>query len=614
MKVYKKQSNRSLILSKQEALNSLKKEIQPVDTCYYLCDDYLSLEKIRKVLSDKYEILLPGKIFHDVVDEMKEDFLMLCYSIASKNRLETYWDTHLASRNSASFPLLKYLAYFCCAKRFLSSQTSRIIFICDSLVLAKMMKEEAEKRGFSCEIRFSALEQKGLIAIYTYLLLRAGYFLFSSILKWLYARILKSKRLMPNPKEETYILRSWITAGCLDGRDNYKDRNFGILPDYLKKQGKNVWILPMFFNMDRSIFSQMRLMAKNETNFLFPEQYLSVLDILRVLRDGIKTVRLNLNGINFQGTDVDLLVRQVHLKTCLSPHLLSLNMVKYVMRNLSRKAIKFNKVIYPMENNPPEKSFILAVRRYYPGVKVLGFQHSVWFKEQLGMFLSQHEISCHPLPDKIICSGKRYLDILRQAGFPGNIIELGCNLRYTAVNKSLPIERTDEAEAANKLLIILNFSTDQNMELLEKVGLALKELKGLKIYIKSHPLSPAKKLSEFLEYIEFPRYDWATGTIQELVARVNAVIMTAGSVSNLETMGMGVPLLRVSLGSNFDFDPLWDEYPFSPFISSTAEIRYCVEKALHMDSTERERLEVFGKKMVEDYFEPTTTEYLKSFL
>ena len=603
-----------LIYSKQKALINLKRDISPEDTCYYLCDDYLTYLKIGNTLSNKYKILLPEKIFHDVIEEIKEEFLLFCHLIGNNNEPDIYWDTHLASRNSSSIPLLKYLVYFYCAQRFLLSRTSRIIFICDSVVLANMIQKKAEEKGFSCEIRFSALDQKGFIKIYAYLLMKAGYFLLSNILEWLYAKTLKNKRLMPNSEDEAYILRSWITAGCLDGLDNYKDRNFGILPDYLKNQGKNIWILPMFFNLDRSIFSQMRLMARNETNFLFPQQYLSFLDILKALRDGIKTVRLNLNGIKFRGTDVSLLVRQVHLKTCIEPSLLSLNMVKYVMRNLSRKAIKLNKVIYPIENNPPEKSFILAVRKYYPDVKVLGFQHTVWLKEQLAMFLSQHEISCHPLPDKIICSGKRYLDILKQAGFPGNIIELGCNLRYTAVNQDLPIESTDEAEAANRILIILNFSTDQNMELLDKVRLVLKELKEVRIYIKSHPLSPAKELIEFLEYIEFPRYDWAIGTIQELFARVNAVIMTAGSVSNLETIGMGVPLLRVSLGSNFDFDPLWDEYPFFTISSSIVELKHSVEKAFTMNNHERKSLRAFGRKMVEDYFEPTTTEYLRSFL
>mgnify|MGYP000114231754 CR=1 FL=1 len=33
----------------------------------------------------------------------------------------------------------------------------------------------------------------------------------------------------------------------------FKDRNFGELPDWLKSKGYEIMILPMFFNLDKSI-------------------------------------------------------------------------------------------------------------------------------------------------------------------------------------------------------------------------------------------------------------------------------------------------------------------------------------------------------------------------
>ena len=88
----------------------------------------------------------------------------------------------------------------------------------------------------------------------------------------------------------------------------------------------------------------------------------------------------------------------------------------------------------PLENNPPEKPFILAVREHYPHARLIGFQHTAWLKEQMGIVLLPEELPYHPLPEKIVCSGRRYLDILKSAGFPPDLLVPGPNLRYADVN------------------------------------------------------------------------------------------------------------------------------------------------------------------------------------
>jgi len=121
-------------------------------------------------------------------------------------------------------------------------------------------------------------------------------------------------------------------------------------------------------------------------------------------------------------------------------------------------------------------------------------------------------------------------------------------------------------------------------------------------------------LKQFLGHIGFPEFEWATGSVPDEVVQSDAVLMTGASVSNLETMITGVPLLRVSLGSNFDFDCLWEEYPFAPFLSSADEIRHYLLKAFSLTEEEKGNLEAFGKKIAADYFEPPTPDNMKVFL
>jgi hypothetical protein len=190
----------------------------------------------------------------------------------------------------------------------------------------------------------------------------------------------------------------------------------------------------------------------------------------------------------------------------------------------------------------------------------------------------------------------------------------GPNLRYTAVNQFVGTSNPNGGGHPRTLLIILNYDTNQNMELLEKAGQALKSPGDLHVLIKAHPTTDVQQMSGFLQDIPFPPYEWASGTVMEQLARVHAVLMTGGSVSSMETIAAGVPLVRVSLENNFDFDCFWDEYPFSPFVSSPEEIRKRVDEALRMGPNERRRLIAFGQEMVENYFEPVTPERMQVFL
>lgn len=604
-----------VIISKNRILRGLPDGSFRGSECYYLSDDYANYLKIRQKFVDELNIHLLDRKFHEVIDEISTKFLSFSHHINQKNQSYAFWGTHLASRSSAAIHLLKYLVYFYCAKRILDqTDYSRIVFICDSLALAKLIQKAAKQKRIYCELKLTIPENMQPVEIRFRLVAKVLYFLLFGMTQWIYSRLLKNKRMTENAGKEIYILRSWITVGSLDKQGNYRDRNFGILPDYLAEHGKDVWILPLYFNLDRNIFTQMKLMSQSGHQFLFPEQYISLFDVLKTLRDGVQSLFLDLKGCEFEGDNVGSLIREMHWSLSLQPFLLSFNSIKYLMEKLVKRKILIARFLYPIENNAPEKPFILGARKYYPQSRIIGFQHTVWFKEQLGVFLLPEELTYHPLPDQVICSGRRYPDILKKTGFPANIVLPGPNLRYTAVNQNLKTNQSNDTGSARKILIILNYEKNHNLELLEKTSSALSQLDNVEIYIKAHPTTSVKLIEDFLKDINFPVYKWAVGTVQDWLVQVNAVIMTGGSVSNLETMATGVPLIRVSLENNFDFDCLWDEYPFAPFTSSVEEICHYLKKALIMDAEERKMLIGFGKEIVQNYFEPVTAENLKIFL
>ena len=603
-----------LIVAKDRVLRNLPDDIGREDHCYYLCDDYAAFTHIRGRYADRITIRLLGDQFHETLEEISRDFLEYSHRINSRNRSCAFWGTHLASRNSGAFPLLKHVVYLCCAGRILDRACGqRIVFICDSPALSGLIRVEAERRALPCRVLSSPRGSLKRAETSLRLIAKGFYFLISGLLQLVYARTLPNRRFTDTPSGQRCVLRSWVTAGSVDGSGRYRDRNFGILPDYLAEQGKDVWTIPLYFSLDRNIFAQMKLMAATGHKILIPEQYLSLSDIWSTLRDGIRGLSPDLDGFTFQGRDIRSLVMEIHRSVCLHPSYLSYNSISYLLKKFAERRVRVDCFIYPVENNPPEKPFILAVREHYPHARLIGFQHTAWLKEQLGIVLLPEELSYHPLPGRIVCSGRRYLDILKTAGFPPDLLVPGPNLRYTEVNRFVGAGAPD-VTGPRKLLIILNYDANQNMELLEKAGQALKNPGDLRILIKAHPTTDVQGLSGFLQEIRFPRCEWASGTVMEQLAQVHAVLMTGGSVSSMETIAAGVPLVRVSLENNFDFDCLWDDGPVSPPASSAGDLRRHLDEALGAGSTERERLRQYGKTMVESYFEPVTAETLRVFL
>jgi surface carbohydrate biosynthesis protein (TIGR04326 family) len=603
-----------IFVSKNKMLQGRLDGLCQGDRCYYLCDDYAAFSAFKKKYAAHLDIHLLGHEFHDVNKEIAGRFLSFSHRINQRNASYAFWGTHLASRSSGTIPLLKHIVYFCCAKKILENADSRIVFICDSPALSKLIQTYVHARGMSCQIHRAAMDHLNPILIFIHLAIKAVFFLITSILRYFFSRLLRNRRIAKSSARERYFLLSWVTAGSLNKEGQYQDRNFGVLPNFLSEQGIDVWTIPLYFNLGQNIFAQMKRMSQSGYSFIFPEQYLSLLDILKSLRDGIKSLFLNLKGCDFDAHDVSGLVREIHRSTSLQPFLLSCMGIQYLLKYFSEQNTRIDRFIYPMENNPPEKPLLLAVRKYYPRSDILGFQHTVWLKEQLGVFLLPEELSYHPLPDRIICSGRKYPDILKITGFPPGRLVPGPNLRYTAVNKNLKTKQQSKTSGSRKILIILNYETNHSLELLEKTGAALRQLDQIEVYIKPHPTTPTRRIMEFLRNADFPAFAWADGSVQEWVLKSDAVVMTGGSVSNLETMATGVPLIRVSLENNFDFDCLWDEYPFAPFASSVEDIRFYLEKALQLNPEERERLIMFGNEIVRNYFEPVTPENLSVFL
>jgi hypothetical protein len=556
-------------------------------------------------------------MFDRTFQEIKKPFLSLMAAINKEHNSFAWWGGQVASRNSASTPLIRTITYLFCAEKILANGDKDIIFISDSRALSECISKTAvdkeyqvKKYSFHFEIILKNLRD------WPRYMLQAGYFFWRS---W-NGRRLAVKLLKPvvNKKQgviKKVVIRTWVTKGSFDKNGNFKNRNFGVLPKWLADKGYEVYILPMFFNLPLSIREIYSLIRNQSQKFLIPDSYLKLSDYFETFINSLKVLLTRIGNARINSVDITPIFNESIKEAGLAPELSILNLSSLMLKRLKERGFETGAFYYPFENNPPEKQFILACRKYFPQAKIIGFQHTVSFPNQLAYHLLEGEYAYTPLPDKLVCSGQKYLQLYKKAGFPENILFLGANLRfediYTGSGKNEPNSKV------KNILVILPGLPDYYaaFELLHKVNEALKGQECYKVYIRNHPVLSKDTIIKFCSRIHMAGFKFCDeGAIQDWLPEMYAVLSIGTSITALEAAVMSVPVLHIIPDNTVFFDPLnFPDYPVSP-ATTPLEIKKQLELIGELKYNNNIIFNQIARQIMEQYFIKPADENLKEFL
>ena len=575
---------RVTIIPKKKAIPELSRLSGKGFQCYFLCEDRAFLVKLRKAFDGKIQIHALEGMFDRVLQDKRPQIIRALARLNKDQSSYAWWGSQIASRSSSATPLIANIVYFMCAKNILVEHeklkdSSRedavndgVIFITESRALNVCIEKEAKEHN--CDF-----ENKDHLQLIFMRMARQLRYWAQTIyfFKLVYQdRIAINKYFNPLPSKRSeekkrVVIRSWVTMGNFDSSEKFSDRNFGQLPEWLSTKGYEVWTLPIFFNISMQTDTLYKLLKKQDMPFLFPVQYLKFSDYVDVIRQAYELGNKRVGRVDIDGLDVSPIVQEV-LSQGLYVYLLFYNLCGPMLKRLKNEHYEIDGFYYPFESNPPEKQFILSCREHFPNAKIIGFQHTTFFLNQLAYSLDAQELDVHPLPDRIICSGPIYVELYKNAGFPEEMLVEGCNLRYHAVHKK--IQQNDVPVKEEKLLLLpLTFSYELAFDVIEKVQQAVSGKEEFRICIRNHPLLSRQKLKSFIKEIGLKEFDFAdTGGIQEWFSRCFAMITTGGSITTVEAAAAGLPVIRVIADNTFHLDAfVWPDYPLEP-VTSAEEI------------------------------------------
>lgn len=614
-----------ILIPSSRARSLIPKVAQGKSACYYLVNDPQHYDDLRQELKSVILIRNLGGLFHETFQEIKESYGEAVFYLTKKYDSVAWWGGQLASKNNAAAPLpLLHIVYLFCVKKILAkaSGEGEVILVLNSRALAKCITQEAFSLGVSvCAYRSIFNEWKYVLRQW----LSYGANLFHFLGMAIKSRI--CARLLPLPAREKVppsclraVIRSWVTKGVFDKDNNFHDRNFGPLPDWLRGQQYEVWTLPMPYNLPESVYKVYKRMKVSGKIFILPEQFLRFSDYIKVLLNHYHLARRRFECITIEGMEVTALFDEAVRQQEFNWEAMFLNLVYPMLQRLRERGYDFDAFYYPLENNLAEKPFILGIREFFPQAKIIGFQHTGVCSELLSYQLLGDGQSTPPLPDRIICSGPRYLSIYREAGFPASRLMLGSNLRFGDVFRPDTDEAVEHRRGFSRTepkIILLPLPYGQNLafEILANLWEALGDAAMYSLYIRQHPLLPKKSILQFLEHLRVENYKFADqGILQDWLPRAFALVSGGSSVTVLEAAANGVPVLRLVPANTFSLDPFAGfEYPLSP-VSLLGDMRQQLQQIENILESDPLAFKRIGEKVLAAYFTKPDQENLKIFL
>jgi len=564
------------------------------------------LDLLNELKNSSSEIVEIEDKFHYYLNKYKDSILDLYSKISNENNPIVWASGQVASKSTTASNIVRNIIYFFFIKDYLDKCNDNVLICCNNYELMHFIIAYYKKKGINIEKKVSIIKSTGYKVKN---IIKPVYAIVRFLLLFLVSRLfyLESKSILSILTEKDNVLiRSWQTRATFENKD-YSDRNFGVLIEELKKKKYSVSIIPMIFNPGVNFYKQCKHFYSLDENFLLPTNicdfrsyfFIIYTEIIRFL---IKFEDLFLEDINFK-----YFFKIENRNNSFPMGLMILNLIYPAMQILNKKNIKFEKFIYPFESNAPEKMFILGKEKYYSSVEILGYQHTILISDQLSLtcMKSNKEI----LPDKIITSGNECIKIFKELQFPKNMLDIGPSLRFNHI-LSYQTKQIREKKQLKIFAIALPFNQNLAEQEIMMINNALQNSKYI-LWIKVHPLLNKKRILNTIENNNVKQYKIVDISCYELFQFADIAFEIGASITQLEAVACGIPVVRIMPASDFHYDPMhWMEYPIE-IAKNSKEIRDSVKKALLLKGNE---LDTYSKYIKGNYFNEVTEETLKVFL
>jgi hypothetical protein len=504
------------------------------------------IKDILRVLSDFQEINLnyPG---------FKDKFINLIAKINQENRSLYWWAFNFTNKNPITTNLCNKSFNLLVIAEMIKMKTN-LLLISNDRILLKAIKNWARGRNIKVldyiKTRFNLKElTKRILPIAIF------FVYFRTLIFKFFAWSLAKNVKFDSRDNKINILFSLINRQSFDEKGIYRDAYFGGLPCYFKNRSLPFAIIgEVLFPPYISILKKA---INNKEGFIIvsKEYFLSFVDLTKCF---LQSLHIFLRPLKIKGPtaidEVDLryLIKKSIKEDCISTKFFSNLCFYYCIKNASKK-LNIVKFYYPLENRSFEKMIILALRRFSPQTKIIGYQHASISPRHTNFFLAQKEYEFTPLPNYIITMGEETKEILRKQGrFPESMLKVGCALRQRTHNNILKQKK----KKILNLFVALATNIEEYVKVLVFLDEAFKDNHYYNIWIRPHPVFSLEKALKIIGRLRFKFYKSEKESLDECFTWADAVLYVHSTLS-LEALLRGIPVICIRVPDCLSADPLF---------------------------------------------------------
>jgi len=479
-----------------------------------------------------------------------------------------WWMTDLAGRNNMSSRFFDDIVHIAALKSWIDQNLSyqdEILVICEDSYLLATIETNLKP----------LIKIRSLLGWQIILLLESGYYIlrgFATLARqilrfWKHyhaARASRSSNLQ-TPHGEVYLIHQ-----CLDEKALTKDgplacRYFTVLPQWLEKQGKQVYRLPWLFNislpLDR-VYQRLR-----ESSCFIPDDWVNWKDYVAALWDGFKTTLAISHSIDYESFHLKALVIRERLKQLATGFSASqFFLYQPALKNWGNTLKRLVSISH-YESMQPER-----VQPYFGRTsgkfnsKCIGYYHSLVSSDFLAYHAPLGEVRSKVFPDVIITNGNLARSVLIKQGLDSEKVQSGPALRQ----QFTPPVSDDNRKA---LAVLLSLDLQAVTETLDKLSDHLDWINDhikVPVIIKPHPMMRKEVILTQMEWTDLPQgWQWYDGEIMDLLTRSRCCITLAtASIFDVLLFGCVACSLDRDLTTAWNYaDLLEKEFPILKSVS-----------------------------------------------
>ncbi len=594
-----------------------------VSEWFYFSPDYLNFHLLKESSPSTAKYIDIGENLQEKALELKDSYIEVIGRLSTRyaGRYSlAWWTSMVAERNEMSTHAFLTVCYYNIFSDMYENERfqDRSLIIVESPSLYHLIINQLRKRYQVITL--------GKPYLLTWAFLRpkaAAVYRIIKFVSWVFSgRLQQIPELCSASDSKKIFIRTWISDKTISADGTLQDAYFPGLLEYLEEEGYEVVIIPNFYNLTLSSKEIQKRINKCKYQFFIPENYLIWKDYFKIVAVLIHQVLIaRLDDVMHRGKDISKILTETQKAGIFFSYTYFAQM--FALKNLSKADYKIKSFIYTFENMFPEKPLSYAVKEYFPGVSSIGFQHSVLYPLQTCLYPSFQEWKDMPLPDKIICSGIFFLDILKKHGAPPEKLALGPALRFKNLISKCEKGRGDITPTAfykNRILIAFPLANSDALELAIKSSGAIKLLAGigdLKIGLKPHPMMPVDKLTFIKSFYNYKdcNVEIVDKPMGEVLSHYSLLITMASGVV-FDGMIEGLPVIRVGRSNSLNFDPadFIENNPYDFKSQNVEQLNGLISKLLLLDDGERLEILKYGRKFVKDSFAPVNKKTLRAFI